>query len=150
MLLKPLKLVGYARNTGSSSDTVADQTNAIKRYCERNHYVLMEIFVDGDGPGLGLAQAFETLSICDGLILSNVRLLAQHKDDSLCNLRPLIDNHFMHAHKKLISIEDGIENVTPSGQHNLMTLLNEWSLREEGPKPTIDIEAHNMYTANNS
>lgn len=146
MFHNSLRLIGYVRCADTKS-TVAEQIAAIKEYCRNHKHMLVEIFTDGPQPGVGLAMALQALDHADGLIVTSICNLVSRKDDALLQARPIIDANFMHGHRKLISLYDGIETVTASGEGNLMNLLNEWSLRE-GPQPTMDVGNHEFYATN--
>lgn len=147
MLIKPLKLIAYVRsNPGGASADV--QLDLIRDYCVLHNYKIVAIYTDYDRPGIGLANALDSLLKVDGMITYDSLKLVEHADDSYRELRPLIENNFMKRGKKIIAIADAIENVTPMGQENLIELLNQWNRRGETPTATYDPSLHSMYSAN--
>jgi len=147
MLKRKLKLIGYVR-TGDSPASEIDQVNAILDYCLIQRYDIVALLKEHGPPSIGKAQAFELLKKADGLIAYDITRLAGNASDSFRELRPLIEGSIMHGHKKFITIADGLENVTPTGQEVLMNVLNDWSRREEFPAPTYDPAQHEIYSVN--
>ncbi len=147
MLKRKLKLIGYVR-TGDTPVSEIDQVNAILDYCIINQYEVVALLKEHGRPSIGMAQAFELLKKADGLITYDIMRLAGNTSDTFRELRPLIENTFMHGHKKIITISDGFENVTPKGQEVLMNVLNDWSRRGEFPTATYNPETHQSYSVN--
>jgi len=138
MLTKHFKLIAYVRGAGSEKNEI-EQLDAIKEYCLPRNYKIAATFRDDAEPAMGLHGALEALSLADGLIVFDCSRLVSHHSDSFRDLRPIIAHKFMHGNKKIITVADGIENVTPIGQESLLSLLNDWSRREELHAESIDL-----------
>jgi DNA invertase Pin-like site-specific DNA recombinase len=141
MLTKRLSLIAYVRSSDADPDK-AEQVAAIKDYCRPRNYKLLATFSDAGEPGLGLHEAIECLKFADGLIAYDTSRLVTHHGDSFRDLR-FFAHKFMRENKKLITVADGIENVTPAGQANLISLLSEWSRRQELRAEGIDLTTGN-------
>ncbi|HEY9715729.1 MAG TPA: recombinase family protein [Chroococcales cyanobacterium] len=145
MLPKRINLIGYVR-PGQSLVSGIEQLNALKTHCRSHGYNLVAVFTDTERPAFGLSQALQAMKRADGLIVFDCQRLVENPADTYRELRPLLENQFMHTRKKFVSISEGIENITPMGQENLVETLNEWSRREEMPTATYDVSQHRGYT----
>lgn len=143
----PLRLIGYVR-LGDSLTSEVEQMNAIRDYCRANKHRVVAMFTDPGRRALGFAQAIEGLKRADGLITYDVMRLVENSGDSLRELRPLVETVFMHGHKKLITIAEGFENITPIGQENIMAMLSDWNRREAVQTATCDKDTHEFFAAN--
>jgi DNA invertase Pin-like site-specific DNA recombinase len=130
MFVNNLKVVGYVRS-GHTDVTSAEQIQALKDYCSKHGYRLERIFSDEEELSLGYTDSLNALSEVNGLITYDVTRLVSHPSDSFRELRPLFKNRFMRTGKKILTVAEGIENITASGQANIIELMNEWSRREE-------------------
>jgi len=141
MLPRRLNLIGYVRS-GQSLVNSNEQLKALENYCRDHSYHMTAVFSDAERAAFGLSQALQAIKKADGLIVYDCARLVDNPADTFRELRPLIENQFMHAHKKFISISEGFENVTTSGQANLMEVLNQWARNEETPRATYDPANH--------
>lgn len=141
MLIRHLRFIGYVRG-GAGSVPHLEQVAMINEHCARNGHKMLTFFSDESEPASGLADALAALTDADGLAVVDLTRLVPDNSDPLRHLRPLLTNKFLHGGKKLVSVKDGIENVSPGGQEHLMDLLSEWSRREE----LVDRSFHQLST----
>lgn len=116
-------LVGYTRSDldGIGAD---EQLKRLQNFCSKHGYRIKKVFADIGKPSFGLQAALEALDDADGLIVFNLNRLVEHSKDRLRDLRPLIRCHFFDPAKHLITIEDGIDTSSPTGQASLIELIN--------------------------
>lgn len=126
MLHRRLRLVGYIR-TGGTAVSSGEQRLMIQQYCSaHNHDLIGCSQVDTDRPSFGFEEALQALKHADGIIALDIDRFSHRAGDHLLDVRPLVDR-LLHTGKVLITLTDGIETVTASGQASLLELLHEWS-----------------------
>jgi Resolvase, N terminal domain len=131
MIVKRLKFLGYVR-TSRGSMSHQDQIEAITAHCNRNSYEILGFFSDELEPAVGYANALAGLSDVDGLIVTDLTRMVPDSSETLREVRPVLTEKILHEGKKFVSIADGLENITASGQEHLRDLLNDCS---RGEKP---------------
>jgi DNA invertase Pin-like site-specific DNA recombinase len=120
------KVIAYARACDEMD--LDEQYDEIEKYAKEHHLVVTETYCDVGKPMTGLHHAMEALENADALLVCNLNRLVTHTDDRLRDLRPLL-HHFCSQQaggKHLISIEEGINTSTPTGQMNAVEIINEY------------------------
>ena len=130
MLITKLKLIGYVRS-GHTDLSCEEQIDALKNYCIDHGYKLVSVYRDNDELGAGYNDMMDAMSNVDGIITYDVTRLVSHPSDTLRELRPLFKNRFMRTGKKILTVAEGIENLTAAGQAHIIEFMNDWSRREE-------------------
>lgn len=117
-------LIAYIRPGNDNIDALR-QLQVIEGYCASHGYRLEKVFEDEDKPSVGLASALEALRGADGLIAVDLDRFVQHEGDKTRDLRPLIHEFFSLGSKHLITIKEGIDTGSPSGQASAIELINQ-------------------------
>ena len=94
-----------------------EQTNAINDYCLRHGFIVAATFVDTGKPSAGLQQALQHMMENHGLIAANLQSFVENNEDRLRDLRPFVHHFFCSGNKRLITVEEGIDTSSPSGQN---------------------------------
>ena len=124
MLYKTLKLIGYVRTVPGGLPRER-QCDTIKQFCKEHHHKLLAFYYDEGAPNMGLDSALQGLEDVDGLAIFDLKRLIPDNSDTLRELAPLLKNNFLQKRKKIVSVTDGMENITPTGQENLIGYLNQ-------------------------
>jgi hypothetical protein len=135
MLLKRLRLIGYIR-TGQTEVTADQQRRINQEFCHAHNNQLIGFSeTDRDKPCFGLQGVLQALNHVDGIIALDLDRFVHHAEDRLYELRPFLQN-LLRSKKVLITIADGIETISASGQKAILEHLNEWNEREGLAFPT--------------
>ncbi len=126
MYARRMKFLGYVR-TGRGSLSHQAQIEAMNAHCHRNGYEILGFFSDDLEPSTGYANALAGLSDVDGLMVTDLTRMVSDCSASIRQLAPVLVNKFLRSDKKIVSIADGIENITPTGQEHMIALLNDWA-----------------------
>lgn len=103
----------------------SEQRGLIERFCKERGLRLVGEFIDKEVPGSALSQALKGMSEADGIIVSDLNRFVEHSGHRNRELRPVL-HHFMADHTKhLISIAEGIDTSTVSGQQIAMESINQ-------------------------
>ena len=116
-------VVAYIR-TDTESPSADEQIELIHSYCLMHGCRIKKIFEDAGRPSAGLTQALESLKEAQGLIAMDLNRFVEHTEDKLRDLRPFIHHFFCHTNKHLITIAEGIDTGTPSGQVSAVDIVN--------------------------
>lgn len=117
-------LVAYIRYTNDPWDA-GRQLGVIQNYCTEHGYRLERAFEDQGKPSFGLVRALEALSGADGLIAVDLDRFIQHEGDKTRDLRPLIHEFLTPGSKYLITIKEGVDTSSPTGQMSAIELINQ-------------------------
>jgi hypothetical protein len=124
-----VSLVAYVRTNGSKLNR-DEQMHLMQEYCLEHNYQIIKTFEDTGKPSFGLEEALETLGRVDGLIAVDIDRFVEHPRDRLRDLRPFVHHFFCHTNKHLITIREGIDTGSLSGQSSAVELITQ-------PKDTI-------------
>ena len=120
-----VKLVAYTKS-GGDTNTAEIQMEVIRDYCSSHGYTIHAHYEwKSESPALAVHDAIMALEHCDGLIVTDLARLVEHHDDPLRDLTPLVHDHFVHCNKHLISVKEGVNTSTTSGQQLLVEYMNE-------------------------
>lgn len=117
------RVIAYVRACDEMN--LDEQYKEIERYACAHKLKIEETFCDVGPPMSGLRHAIEALETADTLIVCNLTRLVMHTDDRLRDLRPILHRFCSNDGKHLISIEEGVNTATASGQLNALELINE-------------------------
>jgi DNA invertase Pin-like site-specific DNA recombinase len=122
--LRNHRYVGYVRAIEQAD--LAEQYAQLESFAKEHGLQIAETFCDIGKPMSGLHHAMEALKDADGLLIVDLNRLVTHTDDRLRDLRPIL-HHFCAPSegKHLISIAEGINTATASGQASAMELVKE-------------------------
>jgi hypothetical protein len=117
-------LVAYIRYMEDPWDA-GRQLADIQNYCTQQGYRLERAFEDQGKPSFGLTRALQALSEADGLIAVDLDRFIQHEGDKTRDLRPLIHEFLKPGSKYLITIKEGVDTSSPTGQMSAIELINQ-------------------------
>jgi len=119
-----LNVIAYTRYTDDPWDA-GRQLAAIQKYCSQHDYRLVKVFEEAGRPSGGLSRALEALQEADALIAFDLDRFVEHEGDRMRDLRPFIHDFFGLKNKRLITIQEGIDTGSPSGQMDAIGIINE-------------------------
>ncbi|HEY9784725.1 MAG TPA: recombinase family protein [Candidatus Obscuribacterales bacterium] len=117
-----LKLIAYVRGAGDP-ESLDEQCQRLAAYCSLHGHTIVEMYRDPSGTALH--YALNELYRADGLLVCDLSEMVQHHGDPLRDLMPLVHDEFFHNGKHLISLKEGIDTSTFSGQEQLIAYLNQ-------------------------
>ncbi len=116
------KIIAYVRACDEMD--LDEQFQEIERYASEHRLKIEDTFCDVGPPMFGLRHAIEALEHADTLIVCNLNRLVMHREDRLRDLRPILHRFCSNGGKHLISIEEGVNTASPTGQLNVLELIN--------------------------
>lgn len=139
-----MRLVAYVRVSTQDQQTIANQVEKIRSYCDLHDHELIEVFSDhglsaknADRPGLRRAIKASTSNGVDGLVITKLDRLSRSVRDwsEICDL-------FNRREKALLSVFDHIDTSTAKGRMviNLFATIAQWEREEiaERTKTSMD------------
>lgn len=122
------RLVAFLTDRGDGV-SVHQQMKVIAEYCAEHDMNVVEQVIYSGGSQSTLQQSLiETrrlLDKADGIIVSDLNRLTEHQERGY-ELRPLLHEFFCgDCHKRLISVAEGIDTRTASGQLAAIEIVNQ-------------------------
>ncbi len=109
-----------------NSMPINQQLDLINEFCQIHGLKLARKIVFQDTRATSLQEAIRQMAFTDGLIVSDLDRLVSHECDRGHDLRTLLHEFVgAPAHKRLVSVSEGIDTRTPSGQQAAMEMINQ-------------------------
>ncbi len=116
---KCCRLIAYIRSADPESRQL--QRSVIDQYCAENGYRIVDYFDwDTTKPTVAFHDAMSALESADGMIVTDLTRLAEHQDDPLRDLAPLVNGEFLQRHKHLISIKEAMNTSSIEGKKRMI------------------------------
>jgi site-specific DNA recombinase len=111
-----MRLIAYVRVSTEDQQTIENQVEKIRAYCDLHDHELTGVFRDKGASGkntnrIGLRNAIKALSGVDGIVITKLDRLSRSIRD-WCNLMDKFDR----KSKTLVSVYDNIDTSTASGK----------------------------------
>ena len=123
-----MRLIAYARVSTGDQQTIENQVEKIRTYCELHDHELTGVFLDEGVSGKntnrpGLTGAIKALTGADGIVITKLDRLSRSIRD-WCNLMEQFDR----KSKALVSVYDSIDTSTASGRMiaNMFATIAQW------------------------
>lgn len=119
-------LIAYIRITGQPGE-FEEQMEKIERHCAAHGYYISKIFLDEGIPSTGLQGAIDSLDEVGGIIAVDLNRFLHYgqSKDRLRELRPFLRHFISHSPKHLITVDEGIDTHSPSGQKTALDLMTD-------------------------
>ncbi len=113
-------MVAYIRYEGDLRNAGAKLIQ-IQDYCSEHDFKLVKAFEEQGRLSTGLYRALKALEDTDGLITVTLEDFVEQDGDQMRDLRPLMEEYFSLANKRLITLEQGVNKTAPA---SLMSASN--------------------------
>lgn len=108
------------------SMSLKEQLDLIEEFCEIHGLKIARKIIYQGSQATSLEEAIRQLAFTDGMIVSDLNRLVAHQCDRGHDLRTLLHEFVgAPAHKRLISVSEGIDTRTTSGQQAAVEIINQ-------------------------